>query len=125
MQLLIKIFCFAIVILVTALPVNLIASPTNKPPLTDEFGEIDEDENSPATYEMLCEVRKMFCGSTAVAIITFVILSIGFLILKGKITWGYVIVLLTGCIVFVGAANVTKILAQPPAGLGVVNACKC
>ena len=89
-----------------------------------QFGEIDYD-SSKTTYEMLCDLRKMFCGPTAIVMVSFVIVTIGFLIFKGKLSWTFVIVLLSGVFIFVGASEVTRIIANPPPGLGVVSACEC
>lgn len=88
------------------------------------FGEVDY-EDSKTTYELICDLRKMFCGGTAIAIVSFVVITIGFLIFRGKLNWGFMLVLLTGVFIFVGASQITEIIARPPPGIGVVQACDC
>lgn len=109
-----------IAVFATLLPNYALATAEAEP----EFGEVDY-EDSKTTYELMCDLRKMFCGGTAIAIVSFVIITIGFLIFRGKLNWGFMLVLLTGVFIFVGASQITEIIASPPPGLGVVQACDC
>lgn len=88
------------------------------------LGEIDQTSGA-TTYEMMCDFRKMFCGTTAIVIISFVLFAVGLLIFQGKMSWGYVLVILTGIVIFVSANQLTKIMSNAPNNLGVITACEC
>lgn len=89
-----------------------------------DYGDIAQ-EDSETTYEMVCSIRKLFCGTTAIVIVSFVIFGVGMLLFQGKLSWGYVIVIMTGITIFVGANQLTKAMMGVPSNLGVVKACEC
>ncbi|HCR86043.1 MAG TPA: hypothetical protein DIV86_05130 [Alphaproteobacteria bacterium] len=74
--------------------------------------------------DKLCEIRLLFCNSTAVVIISISIIFIGFLIFMGKLHWTTVIIFVAGMIVFVQAHNVSKNISANPS-FQVNAACRC
>jgi|GEM_PF-7072932 len=95
------------------------------------LGDIDDGDltntadDTETTYEMVCNIRKMFCSGTAVAIMSFAIFAVGILMFQGKLRWGYVMVLMTGMVIFIGANQLTKIMMDAPNNLPVARACEC
>ncbi len=76
-------------------------------------------------YEEICDIRKMFCGSAALGIVTGAIAILGFMLFKGKLNMGVLFVTIVGIVVFVSANILAEALFNPPGGVGVVVACSC
>lgn len=80
--------------------------------------------STPTLEDKLCEIRLVFCNTGAIAIISFAIIFIGFLIFMGKLHWTTVIIFVAGMVVFVQAHNVSKSLSGNP-NFQVKAACAC
>lgn len=82
-------------------------------------------EDDQALYIDLCDIRKLFCGGSAVTIGAFVVFVIGISLFIGKFTWKTILTLLVGLTLFVSAEKFVKIIFTPPPGSDVVEQCKC
>jgi type IV secretory pathway VirB2 component (pilin) len=78
----------------------------------------------PTIEEKLCDIRLVFCNSTAIALISFGVLFLGFMIFMGKLHWTMVIMTVAGMVIFVQAHNVTKKISNDPK-FKVNQKCEC
>jgi type IV secretory pathway VirB2 component (pilin) len=60
----------------------------------------------------ICEIRRLFCGSMAVAVAGISIFLIGVMILAQKIHWGTAILMIAGIIVFYNAEDIATFFGK-------------
>lgn len=80
--------------------------------------------DKPKIEEKLCDIRLVFCNTTAVALAAFAIVFVGFLILAGKLHWTFIIIVVAGIFVFTQAHEVTETMSSDP-NFSVHQKCEC
>lgn len=91
---------------------------------TVESNPSSGNSDRPKIEEKLCDIRLVFCNTTAVALGAFAIVFIGFLILAGKLHWTFVIIVLAGMFIFTQAHEVTESMSSDP-NFSVHQKCEC
>ena len=76
-------------------------------------------------YFKLCEIRRMFCGTAKVAVISIAVFTIGFLLVIGKLKWITLVTVMGGLVLFTSAETIAISLVSFPPNLGVVYSCYC
>lgn len=71
----------------------------------------------------LCELRKMFCGGSAVTLVTFPVFLIGLGILSGKLHWSFILIVVVTVGVFVNAEDIANIALRLDGDDRVTCAC--
>ena len=74
------------------------------------YQESEEDN----LWYKLCQFRHAFCGRTATALVAVVVLTVGVLVLIGKIQWCNIIIVAAGVIIFTGAEKLAAIIDNTP-----------
>lgn len=57
----------------------------------------------PTVGNQICKIRWLFCGAVRTTLLAVAIISIGFMILAGRMQWGTALVILFGMILFANA----------------------
>jgi type IV secretory pathway VirB2 component (pilin) len=63
---------------------------------------------STKTEFRICKIRRLFCGRTAVLIISIAIFTVGFLMVIGKLNWGIALFSIAGIVVFYRAEDIAR-----------------
>ena len=63
---------------------------------------------STKTEFRICKIRRLFCGQTAVLIISIAIFIIGFLMVIGKLNWGIALFSIAGIVIFYNAESIAR-----------------
>jgi len=71
--------------------------------------------DSMAAY--LCDIRRVFCGKFVVTIIAVSIFVAGLLVLNGKMTWTYAIIIISAAVLIVKADSLTGAILAETFGL--------
>ncbi len=54
----------------------------------------------------ICMIRRIFCGSFIVAVVTIVVFIIGIMLLNNKLPWGTAVIMVSGLVVFTEAESI-------------------
>lgn len=83
---------------------------------------------STKTEFRICKIRRLFCGKTAVLIISIAIFTVGFLMVLGKLNWGVALFSIAGIVIFYNAEAITRDFQKRMQFIIVENPlcnCKC
>ena len=56
----------------------------------------------------ICQIRRIFCGNMAIAIVAFAVFLVGILVMDRKISWPILLTITVGIVLFVNADKVAR-----------------
>jgi len=99
------------------------AEPDN--PVGGGSGGVDETRYEDTIYYDLCQIRRMFCGSGALAIIGAGVFAVGLTFFMGRTSWTTVMVFVAGALIFISAEQLAQQFLTPPGGSEILTLCSC
>lgn len=70
--------------------------------------------DTPSIGRQICSIRWLFCGAVRVTLCAITVITVGFMILAGRMTWGSALVILCGMLLFANAEVFAMMFTSNP-----------